>query len=147
MNTETTQDNTPATDIFEEVKHQQTEVHRKLIKQARSTLYLIAIYQIISSLLIAFTQETGTVRTVEIIAGVIIAGIYTGLGYYSRKKTFIAFLIGLILYVTLLILTGVNDPAALLKGAVFKFFIIAALIRGLIKARSLDKLDSINSPV
>lgn len=130
--------------IFEEAKMEQAAEHKKVIRNARISLFVIGAFQLAYSVIIAFTQEDNFARTVEIIFGVVVAALFAAMGFLSKKKPFIALIVGLCLYVGLIILAAYNDPSTLIKGIYIRILIITWLIRGISKARHLEEINVVN---
>jgi hypothetical protein len=75
----------------------------------------------------------------ELLAGGIIFLIFLGLGFWSQSKPQVAILLGLLVYLSLIILSAIIDPSTLARGVIVKVVIIIFLGKGLNSARELKK--------
>ena len=107
----------------------------KRIKSARNTLFFIGAIQLLFSLFVYFMQDA----TEELIAGLVVFLIYIVLGFWSQTKPLIALILGLLVYLTLIGLSAIADPANIFKGIIVKVIIIAFLAKGINSALELRK--------
>ena len=115
--------------------------HQKQVRQARNTIFVVAAIQFFFGIVSGY-QFGGNTGWIVFGVTASIAIIFLGLGLWTRKKPFLAILIALILYAGLLITDLVLQPSTILKGLLVKVFIIAYLVRGLIKAREAERWTS-----
>jgi hypothetical protein len=87
-------------------------------------------------------QSTNDILELSIV--LFVALIYLALAFWSDKKPFIALLSGLLLYLTLIIISAVFDPISLVKGFIWKIIIISYLGKGLYSAFYSQKNDNSN---
>ncbi len=110
----------------------------KKLKSGTTTLYVVAGFMVFSGLIIyALTKDNAT-----LIAGFILAGIYAGLGYASKKYPFPCILIGLILFILVIILDIVGSmiegkPEGAFSGIIVKILVLIYLSRALRGAYSI----------
>jgi len=74
-----------------------------------------------------------------LVASTILCIMYLLLAFWSSKKPLMALLLGLLLYLTTIIISAIVDPATIVKGLLIKIFIIAYLGKGIYSASSLNK--------
>ena len=132
-------------DIFDEVAEKQAEEHRKVVKQARNMLFIIAGLQLVFSVVLTFINKENEDNGIELIFGGVVAAIYVGLGFWAGKKPYVALIVSLVLYCLLIVLGAINDPSTIAKGVIIKMAIIIALVKGIRKAKSLQELESIRN--
>lgn len=106
----------------------------KQIKSARNTLFIIGGIQLLFSIFVFFTLDS----TAELIAGLIVFVIYLLLGFWSQKKPLIALILGLLVYLTLIGISALDDPMNLVKGIIVKVIIIGFLAKGINSALHLQ---------
>jgi hypothetical protein len=107
----------------------------KKIKSARNTLYVMAGVTFVFGVFLFFQDYDSAV----LITNVILSLIYLVLGYWSMKKPVMALLLGLLLYLTTIIISAVFEPTTLVRGILWKVIIIAFLGKGLYSALSIKK--------
>lgn len=121
-------------------KKQVLEDHRKKIKKATNVLFVLGgIYVVFGGIFVAASPREAWLAL--ILYFTIVAAIYVALALWSRKNPFPAILGGFFVYVTLMVIDAINDPASLGQGVIWKFFIISALGYGyssVKKARALE---------
>lgn len=104
---------------------------QKIINRGRNILFIVAALNILPFL---FGDN------IVLLIGLIISGIYIGLGFWSIKKPFPAILTGLVFYVTLYLFFGILDPMNFLRGLMWKVIISGALLFALYSIKDLEKL-------
>lgn len=110
----------------------------KQIKSARTTLFVISGLALLSGIIFFFmTDDSST-----LIAGGILAIIYLGLGFWSQEKPLIALVLGLLVYLTNIVINAVIEPESIGKGIILKVIIILFLIKGINSALHLRKSQS-----
>ncbi|MBN8694004.1 MAG: hypothetical protein J0L69_12485 [Bacteroidetes bacterium] len=108
-------------------KHVLLDKQKKAISKARNILFGLSILFFVFSLILGLGVEF---NLFILISNLIVSGIYLGLGFWSIKNPFPAILTGFFLYITLIVINAVFDPATLLQGALMKGFVIAGFIYG-----------------
>lgn len=109
------------------------------VRRARNTIFVVAAVQLLFGLIMGFSGPDES-RWVTIGIMVIISGIFAALGFWANKKPYHAILIALILFSGLILLDAIFDPASIVRGIIFKIFIIVYLIMGLNNARETLRL-------
>ena len=103
------------------------------IKSARTTLYVIAGATLVFGLIFYFSnKDLFTLAT-----NFVVFFIYLLLASWSTKKPLMALLLGLLLYLTTIILSAIVDPSSLVRGVLWKVIIIFYLGKGIYSASSI----------
>lgn len=105
------------------------------IKSARNTLFVLSGLVIV----FGFVMYSSSGSTIELAMNFFVAFIYLALAFWSEKKPFIALLVGLLLYITLIAVSAIIEPLSLVKGFIWKIIIISYLGKGLYSANELRK--------
>lgn len=100
------------------------------IQSARNTLFILSGVIALSGFLVYKTTNS----LIELGINLFVAFIFLTLAFWSERKPFVALLIGLLLYATLIIVSALIDPVSLVKGGIFKAGIIIFLGKGLYSA-------------
>ncbi len=108
-------------------KHTLLADQKKAINKARNMLFGLSILFILFSILLGAITEF---NLVVLITNFVVAGIYLGLGLWSRKNPFPAILTGFFLYITLLVSNAVIDTITIFQGLLMKGFVIAGFVYG-----------------
>lgn len=116
-----------ANKVMKKNKHFDAETK---IKSARNTLYIMAGLFLVLSLFYYLNDNDVAV----LVTNIIMAGLYLALGYWSIKKPFAALLLGLLLYLTVVIISAIVEPSSLIKGILWKIIIIFYLGKGIYSA-------------
>ena len=74
-----------------------------------------------------------------LVTNVVLGIIYLVLGSWTSKKPLVAILLGLLLYLTTIIISAIFEPSTIIKGIIFKIIIIAYLAKGVYSASSIKK--------
>ncbi len=107
----------------------------KRIRSARNTLYVMAGISVLVGVFGFFMNYDSA----TLITNGILSVIYLVLGYWSSEKPVMALLLGLLLYLTTIIISAVFEPSSLIKGILWKGIIIVFLAKGLYSALSIKK--------
>ena len=107
----------------------------KKIKTARNTLYVMAGISLVFGLILYYSSEEISI----LLTNGILAIIYIVLGSWSTKNPLMALLLGLLLYLTTIIISAVIEPTTLIKGILWKIIIVAYLGKGIYSASSIKK--------
>ncbi|WP_299884888.1 hypothetical protein [uncultured Lacinutrix sp.] len=102
------------------------------IKSARNTLFVMAGLVMLFGFFSFFVNDD----YVTLIINFIICCIYLLLGGWSKEKPLIALLLGLLLYITTIIISAIIEPSSLIKGILWKIIIIGYLGKGIYSASS-----------
>lgn len=105
------------------------------IKSARNTLYVIAGIVLVFGLFLYFQDSDVGALLINVIVGFI----YVILGSWSNRKPLVALLLGLLLYLTVIVISAIADPLTLVAGIIWKVLIIVFLAKGIYSASSITK--------
>jgi 4-hydroxybenzoate polyprenyltransferase len=97
----------------------------KRISEARIILFIISGFTLIQTLLLYIDNPSPAI----LITNLIICGIYAGLGFWAKHNPFAAILLGGLIYVSMILLSGFVDPSTLAKGIFLRIIFIIAFIR------------------
>jgi hypothetical protein len=117
----------------------QAEALAKQTGLASKALLAVAVIQTVLGGVLAAMMMPETGPVVAVVVGAIAAAFY-GLYFWSRRNPLPAAVCGLVLYITLLGLDAVADPAAIARGWLIKIIIISVLAKAIsagIKHREL----------
>ncbi|MFY7669942.1 hypothetical protein ACOSP6_02525 [Tenacibaculum sp. MEBiC06402] len=105
----------------------------KKINSARNILFaLSALMAIFGFIIYSQTDEL-----ISLGVNFFVAFIYLTLAFWSEQKPFISLLIGLLLYITILIIGFIIDPTSIVRGILWKILIISLLAKGMHSALEL----------
>ena len=121
-----------ARNAMERNKHMDAD---KKIRSARNVLYVMAGIVLVFGFIAFFIDQDMGVLITNAILGII----YLVLGSWTSKKPMMAILLGLLLYLTTIIISAIFDPSTIIRGIIFKVFIIAYLAKGVYSASSIKK--------
>lgn len=107
----------------------------KKIKSARNVLYVMAGITFLFGFIYFFQDQDIAILVTNVVLGLI----YLVLGSWTSKKPLVAILLGLLLYLTTIIISAIVDPATIIQGIIFKILIIAYLGKGVYSASSIKK--------
>ena len=72
--------------------------------------------------------------------GILGAVIYTALAIWSYKKPFAAIVTGFLFYVTLIVISAIDNPVSIIQGIIWKVLIISAFVYGYKGVKESEKL-------
>lgn len=101
---------------------------------ARNILFVVAAFTLLAGVVLAAISDFNDEGVFLLITNLILAALYLALGLWSKKNAFGALLTGFIIYISIIILNAVLDPATIFKGIIFKVLIISYLLKGVISA-------------
>jgi hypothetical protein len=142
MNTENTNQGAQETVIsdyytgYQELNLQSAET---MIRKSRNTIFVVAALVVVGNLILMAATDSFNAYSLAIT--IVIAGIFIGLGLYTKKQPFTAIMIALVLYLLLwasdVVVGGVQY---LYKGILVKGIILYFLIKGLQHAREAERI-------
>ena len=116
-------------------KMQQGE-YSAAVNKARNILYIVGGLNLIVGVFAGlFNKDMAT-----LIAGVIVALIFGGLGLWSRTKPFPAILTGFIVYITLIVISAIIDPVTIVQGLFIKIMVISGFVYGYRGAKEAEHI-------
>jgi len=125
-------------EIFTEADYSM-EGYDKPIRNARIMLFIVAAMQLLPIILLGDVSDE--VKIFTIIECVIVALMFAGLAFWTKKKPFIALLLAMILFVGLIALNAIIiGPGTIMTGFVVKILVILLLIMGLRNAKEAEDL-------
>ena len=127
--------------IFDDARKEQEEQYKKVIKNARTSLFILAGLQLGYSLYLAFSLDQGIARIIEIAFGVSVSSIYAAMAFLSKRKPFIALIIGSCVYTAVQLLGIYNNPENMAKAVFVKVLVISWLVKGISNARRLEVIN------
>ena len=132
--------NENAQSIFSEEEFSMTG-YDKHIRQARNSLFAIAILLFINVVILYYSnQDYAEYIWIDLLVyGGFIAA-FIALGFWTKKKPYTAIVSGLVLYGLFIFLNAIIDPVTIVKGIIFKVFVIVLLIKGLKDAKEAQAL-------
>jgi hypothetical protein len=102
-------------------------------RKGGNALFVAAGFMVLGGLIIMLRDETGD-GPILLLINIIVAAMYVGLGFWSKKNPFAAILVGLIIFVSLIIINAIVEPISIIQGIIVKVIVIGYLIRGLVAA-------------
>lgn len=108
------------------------------INSARNTLFVIGGVVMLFGFINFYIDEDNT----KLIVNFIICAIYILLGFWTKQKPLVALLLGLLLYITTVVISAIFEPVTLFKGILWKVLIIGYLGKGIFSASAIKKEQS-----
>jgi len=105
------------------------------INSARNTLFVIGGVIMLFGFINFFSDND----MATLIVNVIICAIYILLGFWTKQKPLIALLLGLLLYITTVVISAIFEPMSLVKGILWKVLIIGYLGKGIFSASAIKR--------
>ncbi|WP_214070466.1 zinc ribbon domain-containing protein [Mucilaginibacter sp. dw_454] len=112
----------------------------KKVKMASNTLYWIAGATALFGIFSYFITDDPATKISLLIVNFILAAVYLGLGIWSKKKPFAGIVSGFSLYILVIILNTINDPATIAKGLFIKIIFIGYFIKGIKSALEAERI-------
>ncbi len=116
-----------------------TESNKK-INQGRGLLIFISIAQFLMGIYEYYSAEDKFTGSIAFGIDAFVAMIFLALALATKKKPFLCLTTGLVSYIVLIALFGFLDPTNLYNGALMKFFIIFALVKGVKAAKEAEAI-------
>lgn len=107
----------------------------KKIKSAKNTLFVLCAIMVVYG----FINYAATNSIFELAISFFLAFIYLALAFWSEKKPFVALLVGLLTYLTLIAISAIVEPISIIKGILWKIIIISYLGKGMYSAFESQK--------
>lgn len=122
------------------IKEDKLEEMEKKVRSASNTMYILAGLFVLFGIVYFGMADESDNRGVVLLINFIVAGIYVGLGYWSRLQPLPAILAGLILYTVVTILNAMSDPNMIWRGILVKILVFVFLIKGLTSAYQAQRI-------
>ncbi len=100
----------------------------KHVRRARTTIFVVAAIQFVFGFVLGFSGPEDT-KWITIGVVTVIAGIFAAIGFWANSKPYYAILTALILFVSLILLDVIFDPASAFRVIIFNVFIVFYLIK------------------
>lgn len=133
------------TDHVSQLRQIEREGYELGVKRGRNALFWIAGLMVIADMLIAYGKNELNLPLIGLVAG--IASLFTGLGFLTRKKPYIALLSGMVLYIGLWITdlvfslrAGNFNGTTAFSGLIVRIVFVIFLARALPDARKLERM-------
>ncbi|WP_299676417.1 hypothetical protein [uncultured Dokdonia sp.] len=101
---------------------------RQGITGARNILFIIAGINFLWGIYYFFQSDQDLSLLIYF---TILSVIYLVLGYWSQQKSLIALILGLLVYLTVIVLGAIYEPSSIITGLLLKVFVIVYLARGI----------------
>lgn len=121
-----------------------SEMQQK-IKNASTSIFVIAGFTAFMALVLFFTTPDDQNPLALALVNLVVAGIFTGLGFWCKKQPVAAIISALSLYALLWILSIIENPLNIFSGIIIKILIIGYLIKGLNSAFEAQKIKKAHS--
>jgi ribosomal protein L37E len=112
----------------------------KKIETASNSLYWIAGIFAVSTVFSFFRTADGADLSLFLITSILLIGAFLAFAIWSKTKPAAALISGLSLYLIVQILNAVDNPLSIVSGIIFKIFIIAYLIKGILAVLEVEKI-------
>ena len=110
------------------------------VNSARSSLFVLAgLMGVFGAIMIGLNKEESVALLVQYL---VMAGIFLGLGFWSKQKPFAALLTGLIVFISMQLLLMIYDPKSVFSGIIIKVVVIIYIVKGVSSARKVEKMDA-----
>ena len=127
-------------DYYDGVKKLEMEGHETGIKKARNALFVTAVVIFIGELVSAGVSG---IEITPLLIGIALveAGIFVGLGFWTKTKPYTAIIVGLIVFILMWVLAiAVTGGRAAYSGIIVRIIIISYLVSALKHAKAWEEL-------
>jgi hypothetical protein len=114
-------------------KKQLTEEASRKIRSGRNSLFVVSAIALFTGLFYFFGYNDGA----TLIGSAILAIIYLVLGFWSQQRPLIALVLGMLVFLTTIVINALLEPETIYKGIILKIFILAYLGKGISSAMQL----------
>ena len=126
-------------DYYEGYQKLELQSAENQLRKTRNAIFAIAIILFISDLITMGISDTFDITTLMV--SLVIAAIFVGLAFLTKKKPLTAILIALTLFIALWIFTiAVVGPQQIYRGILVRGIIIYFLITGIKHAREAERI-------
>ena len=125
--------------IFSEEDLLNSDQYDKHVRQARNTIFVIAGIQFISGIVIAATGDQSLIWY-NFGFSTFVALIFLAIGFWAKSKPYYAIITALVLFGLIQVVNFIAEPMSILRGVLFKIFILIYLVKGLRDAREAQYL-------
>jgi len=128
-------------DYYDDYQRLNLKSAEKEIQKSRDAIFVVAGITVIGGFLQMAIKQSFT--TAEIFLTLIIAVIFTGLGFFAKKQPFGAIIVALTMYLGLWFLSvAFVGPEYLLKGIIVRCIIIFYLASGIPHAQKAEQIKN-----
>lgn len=110
----------------------------KDVKKARNILFILAGLNVLAGIILGVLVNFDIAILIGSLIG---AGIYFGLGMWSKNKPFAAILSGFFVYVVFNVISAIDDPQTIYQGVIWKVIIISGFIYGYKGVKDAENLE------
>lgn len=110
----------------------------KAVKKARNILFILAGLNVLIGIILGVLVNFDIAILIGSLIG---AGIYFGLGMWSKNKPFAAILTGFFVYIVFNVMSAIADPHTIYQGIIWKVIIISGFIYGYKGVKDAEKLE------
>ena len=121
-------------------KQRQMHYLAKKIKNAQTTLFVLAGLFFVIGMLYYFIGGQNDLSFAALIQSLILAAVFLALGGWAKSKPVVALISGLVLFVLVQLIAIFGDPTNIGKGIIIKILVIVFLVRGLQSAIEAEKI-------
>ena len=127
-------------DYYDGVKKLEMEGYETGIRKARNALFVTAALVFIGELVSAGASGIGITPLLIVIA-LVEAGIFVGLGFWTKTKPYSAIVVGLVLFILMWVAAiAINGGKGVYSGIIVKIIIITYLVNALKHAKAWEDL-------
>jgi ribosomal protein L37E len=112
---------------------------KKSVRKATNILFILAGLNLIIGIIMGLLVE---VNILVLIASIVSAAIYLGLGLWSLKQPFPAILSGFFIYIVFNVLNAIVDPTTIYQGLLWKIIIISSFVYGYKGVMDAKKIEA-----
>ena len=121
-------------------KKNQVFALRKKIKNAQTTLFVLAGIFLVVGVIYYFVVGQNDLGFAVLIQQLILAAVFLALGGWAKNKPVVALISGLVLFILVQLIAIVEDPTNIFKGIILKIVVIIYLVKGLQSAIEAEKI-------
>ena len=120
-------------------KNQVNALHKK-IKNAQTTLFVLAGLFFIAGVIYYFVSGQNELAFAVMIQNLILAAVFLALGGWAKNKPLVAIISGLVLYIIVQLVSIIGDGTNPVRGIIVKIIVIVYLVKGLQSAMEAEKI-------
>ena len=113
----------------------QADLLRKAAGKAAGALFIVAGLTVLGGVLLyALGKRLGLSASdlnATLIVNLVLAGIFAALGFWARVNPLPGAIVGLVLFVSILVLNAVLDPASIVAGWLVKIIVVVVLTKAI----------------
>ncbi len=113
----------------------------KRIRHARTAIFVVGGVQVLAAVILAYNNQE-ELPWLILALNLFFAAIFIGLGFWVKNKPFAAIVTALCLYVGIIILNAIDNPATIIQGVVLKIIIIVYLGTSIGNAREAERIKT-----